>query len=496
MFFYHRRRARRLVHAQGVSVPRRGFIVFIPEQIEKDHDLLNPSPGWGVFQSPEGDSLFFYTSARSVGGLWTSAGFSPPKGIHCFSTVAEAAKAFHQEAFQSPEGDSLFFYHRTNGGGFIVVLMPIRFSPPKGIHCFSTRICPRMRRFLRSCFSPPKGIHCFSTSTRYGNEERGQCFSPPKGIHCFSTRQRTVWELRLRRCGFSPPKGIHCFSTVGEAHDSIGSLQGFSPPKGIHCFSTRPQSRPLGLWQKVSVPRRGFIVFLLSRGHTESGNSHQFQSPEGDSLFFYLCQNCGKTFKQYEFQSPEGDSLFFYYMAQVERVYGQAIGFSPPKGIHCFSTQRKEVRMFRTLQHVSVPRRGFIVFLPTEACTAVTASSRVSVPRRGFIVFLPAEIEACTERTIPSSFSPPKGIHCFSTRSAGTRANSGPSRFSPPKGIHCFSTSAGEKDGGPLAQRSFSPPKGTHCFSTRRKRHSAVSFPSFQSPEGDSLFFYSWRTRL
>ena len=40
-----------------------------------------------------------------------------------------------------------------------------------------------------------------------------------------------------------------------------------------------------------------------------------------------------------EFQSPEGDSLFFY-----PRWHGRlpvlpsGIGFSPPKGIHCFST--------------------------------------------------------------------------------------------------------------------------------------------------------------
>ena len=72
---------------------------------------------------------------------------------------------------------------------------------------------------------------------------------------------------------------------------TLPSVAGFSPPKGIHCFSNRWQGSPvrmLGSLQ-VSVPRRGFIVFL----HVEvvevevSDFGGLFQSPEGDSLFFY-----------------------------------------------------------------------------------------------------------------------------------------------------------------------------------------------------------------
>ena len=37
-----------------------------------------------------------------------------------------------------------------------------------------------------------------------------------------------------------------------------------------------------------------------------------FQSPEGDSLFFYDRRSEMGHLEEYEFQSPEGDSLFFY----------------------------------------------------------------------------------------------------------------------------------------------------------------------------------------
>ena len=64
----------------------------------------------------------------------------------------------------------------------------------------------------------------------------------------------------------------------------------------------------------VSVPRRGFIVFLLGREHSDA------------AVFVTV------------FQSPEGDSLFFYH----------------GNGGNRHANPRK----------VSVPRRGFIVFLP------------------------------------------------------------------------------------------------------------------------------------
>ena len=38
----------------------------------------------------------------------------------------------------------------------------------------------------------------------------------------------------------------------------------------------------------------------------------KFQSPEGDSLFFYLVAWLTENVADEMFQSPEGDSLFFY----------------------------------------------------------------------------------------------------------------------------------------------------------------------------------------
>ena len=88
-----------------VSVPRRGFIVFLLETAKIKTEITQ--------------------------------GFSPPKGIHCFSTQGSHGhgdpRPGHQ--FQSPEGDSLFFYPK-NRAAFDEAVK--RFSPPKGIHCFST----------------------------------------------------------------------------------------------------------------------------------------------------------------------------------------------------------------------------------------------------------------------------------------------------------------------------------------------------------------------
>ncbi len=63
----------------------------------------------------------------------------------------------------------------------------------------------------------------------------------------------------------------------------------------------------------VSVPRRGFVVFLP------------------------LAMIMGELRQINEFQSPEGDSLFFY--------------------------EDCEARDRRDRERVSVPRRGFVVFL-------------------------------------------------------------------------------------------------------------------------------------
>ena len=142
---------------------------------------------------------------------------------------------------------------------------------------------------------------------------------------------------------------------------------------------------------EVSVPRRGFIVFLHAGGKYAERIQSWFQSPEGDSLFFYqlLSSTTTRSWARRSFQSPEGDSLFFYCTLCIHWRAGTT-RFSPPKGIHCFSTSRKQVRR-----------------LP------------LSIVR----------------------FSPPKGIHCFSTKHHPKPHHRKPrQRFSPPKGIHCFST--------------------------------------------------------
>ena len=87
----------------------------------------------------------------------------------------------------------------------------------------------------------------------------------------------------------------------------------------------------------VSVPRRGFIVFLQGQKEEVEEAKGLFQSPEGDSLFFYEDVDVIVTTAGDAFQSPEGDSLFFYYCEDPVRETSE--------------------------QHVSVPRRGFVVFL-------------------------------------------------------------------------------------------------------------------------------------
>ena len=70
-----------------VSVPRRGFIVFLHElDTITTQDLADKR-----FQSPEGDSLFFYLNPDARRSTYW-AGFSPPKGIHCFSTLSRVSQ--------------------------------------------------------------------------------------------------------------------------------------------------------------------------------------------------------------------------------------------------------------------------------------------------------------------------------------------------------------------------------------------------------------------
>ena len=62
-----------------------------------------------------------------------------------------------------------------------------------------------------------------------------------------------------------------------------------------------------------------------------------------------------------EFQSPEGDSLFFYSDGRPTCLT-RPRRFRPPKGIRCFSTN-EDSRQEVPRENVSVPRRGFVVFL-------------------------------------------------------------------------------------------------------------------------------------
>ena len=116
-------------------------------------------------------------------------------------------------------------------------------------------------------------------------------------------------------------------------------------------------------------------------------NDPTFQSPEGDSLFFYAkCSNCGVAYVV-PFQSPEGDSLFFYQATPSSGELRKAVFQSPEGDSLFFYDTRRDGQ--GVSGHVSVPRRGFVVFLP---------SGRVSKRHRD------------------AGFSPPKGIRCFSTR--------------------------------------------------------------------------------
>ena len=68
----------------------------------------------------------------------------------------------------------------------------------------------------------------------------------------------------------------------------------------------------------VSVPRRGFIILLRWGGPTITTHDllYRFQSPGGDSSFFYLVllHEVGHhVLARYSFQSPGGDSSFFYF---------------------------------------------------------------------------------------------------------------------------------------------------------------------------------------
>ena len=81
------------------------------------------------------------------------------------------------------------------------------------------------------------------------------------------------------------------------------------------------------------------MFFYKAKADAKTESALLFQSPEGDSLFFYtrIWIDCNSL---YVFQSPEGDSLFFYeeFDHRMRLSRGARECFSPPKGIHCFST--------------------------------------------------------------------------------------------------------------------------------------------------------------
>ena len=235
MFFYFRKEA-----SQWLSQSAAGF---------------SPPKGIRCFSTRRG------STPRSHGQDGGS-GFSPPKGIRCFSTYGACDTAKKFGLFQSPEGDSLFFYLR-------------RLRHRKEVRFVSV---PR-RGFV--VFLPGgKNAHFQVPKTR---------FSPPKGIRCFSTREGIPVNKASAK-GFSPPKGIRCFSTHVLSMGLRLTALGFSPPKGIRCFSTWPIVL-LMAWCAallVSVPRRGIRCFSTSSNKQFNTSMRiTFQSPEGDSLFFY-----------------------------------------------------------------------------------------------------------------------------------------------------------------------------------------------------------------
>ena len=131
MFFYLSFAFKSRAMPEGVSVPRRGFVVFLLTTLE-------------------------------LGFTVAKYRFSPPKGIRCFSTGSTPSGVqIRAWWFQSPEGDSLFFYRFWGKAGDC----DVRFQSPEGDSLFfyqSRRHPPRQKATPRS-FSPPKGIRCFST---------------------------------------------------------------------------------------------------------------------------------------------------------------------------------------------------------------------------------------------------------------------------------------------------------------------------------------------
>ena len=155
------------------------------------------------------------------------------------------------------------------------------------------------------------------------------------------------------------------------------------------------------------------MFFYASRDRTSSSGRMTFQSPEGDSLFFYLACERRRWARGVSFQSPEGDSLFFYPMlASVRGLPLMGDVSVPRRGFVVFLLDDADWKNCNT-SYVSVPRRGFVVFL-RRAEIRCHQDLWVSVPRRGFVVFL-LSFDELGVLQAEFSFSPPKGIRCFTT---------------------------------------------------------------------------------
>jgi hypothetical protein len=285
--------------------------------------------------------------------------------------------------------------------------MPTGFSPPKGIRLFST-----LRKDITALWGdrrvsvPRRGFVSFLQLGDEADEvlqaisDEAKFQSPEGDSSLFYSQSPPCW-CWWYSC-FSPPKGIRLFSTrLNFSLECSQSRACFSPPKGIRLFSTRNRHRVGAGGTRVSVPRRGFVSFLRGcAGETWSFTEgpFPFQSPEGDSSLFYADGPTSRRplgpVKLSTFQSPEGDSSLFY-KANLPNIAPAA-----------------------QTETVSVPRRGFVSFLPCFA----SLRENVNLLRR-------------------PRFSPPKGIRLFSTRGfAGSRQRD--FGFSPPKGIRLFSTGA------------------------------------------------------
>ena len=215
----------------------------------------------------------------------------------------------------------------------------------------------------------------------------------------------------------------------------IAVIGSFSPPKGIQVFATYNEPPVVKEVIKVSVPRRGFRSLL------------QFPLIPG--------------------------------IISVP-------GFSPPKGIQVFATQRNGL-LNESADLVSVPRRGFRSLLLVAAAATTPEPAKFQSPE--------GDSGLCYHLTIwgnggrRSSFSPPKGIQVFATRSSSRRL---PSRSVsvPRRGFRSLLPALARTV--ELLGSGFSPPKGIQVFATRGSLAFPVArYTRFQSPEGDSGLCYT-----